>query len=51
MNISLSESFLYMAERLSKGHGFWEGGHICYDTAKCKEKKKEWLELADYYAK
>ena len=48
---SLSYSFLEYAERIQKGRGFWDGGVICNDSAKCREKRKELIELADMYAR
>ena len=48
---NLSYSFLEYAERIQKGRGFWDGGIICNDPAKCKAKRKELIELANAYAR
>ena len=46
---SLAGSFFEYAERIRAGRGFWDGGVICNDPAKCRDKRKELIKLANAY--
>ena len=46
---ALGQSYIDMAERIAKGHGFWNGNVLCCDPQKCKEKREELLALANCY--
>ena len=48
---SLAGSFFEYAERIRAGRGFWDGSIICNDPAKCRDKRKELIELANAYVK
>lgn len=48
---SLSASYFEYAERIQKGRGFWDGNRITNDPAKCRDKRKELIELGNMHAR